>query len=339
MSKKTGGAHNKSMHKAGRQSERAARTGSTISDAQRSPASGAAKGGIVVLLTETPAHAGTGIANGVIDLPIQREPHTAWPCFEAAGVKGAMRALAESKVANGGADPAVTAVFGSDKNGDYAGSLAIGSASILLLPVRSGTTHFKWVTCPAVLARHAQACARVGVRYAASDWSPVVSGDEALSVTASPAGAFLEEFHFSVSDVRSGVTLPSLIVSLAKFSGIPAPDLEKRLLIVHDDRFRWFAEHATPKAAHIKLTEAKAVDGGALWYEETLAPDTLLALTLEGSQPQQPRPAAATGVPSSACEVYAYAKALFMPRPYLRVGGNETLAMGHCRVVVTDGGQ
>jgi CRISPR-associated protein Cmr4 len=47
------------------------------------------------LFTETSLHAGAGQALGVIDLPIQREAHTAWPCVFGSAVKGALRARAE----------------------------------------------------------------------------------------------------------------------------------------------------------------------------------------------------------------------------------------------------
>ena len=52
---------------------------------------------ILGLLAETSIHAGTGQTVGAIDLPIQREKHTNWPCIYGSAMKGALRAQAESR--------------------------------------------------------------------------------------------------------------------------------------------------------------------------------------------------------------------------------------------------
>src|SRR5690606_18302582 len=44
---------------------------------------------LLLLCTETPLHAGTGQSVAGIDLPIQREVHTQWPCVYGSAVKGA----------------------------------------------------------------------------------------------------------------------------------------------------------------------------------------------------------------------------------------------------------
>ncbi|MBN2887102.1 MAG: type III-B CRISPR module RAMP protein Cmr4, partial [Chromatiaceae bacterium] len=86
------------------------------------------------LLAETAIHAGAGQNAGVIDLPIQREAHTAWPVVFGSAVKGALRALAEERQA-----PWLKAVFGPETNNasEHAGALLVGDARLLLLPVRS----------------------------------------------------------------------------------------------------------------------------------------------------------------------------------------------------------
>ena len=109
-------------------------------------------------------------------------------------------------------------------------------------------------------------------------------------------------------------------------------ELLARLVVVNDDRFRWFAEHATPKAAHVALNnDTKTNSGGALWYEETLAPDTVLYVPLTAEVSRNP-----TGATMPALDVLAVATHRFEnpERPYLRVGGNETLGMGWCHVHV-----
>ena len=58
-------------------------------------------------------------------------------------------------------------------------------------------------------------------------------------------------------------------------------ELTKRLVLVSDVMFSHLVQAATPVNAHIALDSAtKTVTGGALWYEETLPPETLLYVPL-----------------------------------------------------------
>src|ERR1035438_9476911 len=108
------------------------------------------KTAILGLHAETSIHAGAGSALDVIDLPIQREAHNNWPCIYGSSVKGALRAAATTAKI-----PQVELVFGpaNTSSDGFAGALLVGDARLLLLPVRSLTSHFKWITCPAVLQR------------------------------------------------------------------------------------------------------------------------------------------------------------------------------------------
>ena len=107
------------------------------------------------LWAETSIHAGAGSSVAGVDLPIQREAHNGWPCVFGSAVKGALRAKAEEKW--GKDNDSVRLVFGSDYETDttsgHAGALLVGDARLLLMPIRSLTGHFKWVTCPDLLKR------------------------------------------------------------------------------------------------------------------------------------------------------------------------------------------
>ena len=303
---------------------------------------GPVRSGVFCLRAETPLHAGAGTGSGTIDLPVQREAHTDWPYLAASGLKSAMRDAARvaltAQPASGtpeeiaAAEEVITdkinSVFGSDTNGDKPGSVAIGEASILLLPVRSLTGHFKWVTAPAVLERHLAMCARVGVKCLFSSIPKIGDENGAAQMMHATHGVFLEEFHFSVAPAPG---LDPICEHLAAISGIAPAALRQRLVLVHDDRFAHFAKYATPKAAHVKLTPQKTVAFGP-WYEETLAPDTVLALPVQGLPSSPPADQRSAGVS------YKFLREWFsVPnRPYLRVGGNETLGMGWCKVNVTD---
>ncbi|MEK8021454.1 MAG: type III-B CRISPR module RAMP protein Cmr4 [Candidatus Parabeggiatoa sp.] len=236
---------------------------------------------ILGLLTETSLHAGVGQTVGVIDLPIQREAHTNWPFVYGSSVKGSMRTLAESKWST--ELDKVKSLFGPEmahgESQTQAGGLAIGDARLLFLPVRSLTSHFKWVTCPDLLRRYQADCRRLGMPETFT--IPEISEKETALVSTQhdlDFGLFLEEFRFTG---QPHADLDELITRLAPLMGREDAKkaLEKQLVIVNDDLFRHITDYATPLNAHIQLNnETKASDN--LWYEETLPSDTLLYVTL-----------------------------------------------------------
>lgn len=280
------------------------------------------------LTAETSLHAGTGRRTGVIDLPIMREAHTHWPCVYGSAVKGALRAHAQRhhSVADW-----ITDVFGPDTNNahEHAGALMVGDARLLLLPVRSLSSHFKWVTCPALLRRAAADARRLEVNDAV-EFSGALPKDEEIVLPQERAAdrqVFLEEFSFK------GVhrDLSALIGWLARFGRDPedfAERLRAQLAIVSDDMFAHLASFATPVTPHIAIKhDRKVVKSGALWYEETLPPETVLYVTLAATNSRR------AGAQASAEAVLGHALTLFPEaRPYLQLGGNETVGMGWCRI-------
>ena len=282
------------------------------------------------LFTETSLHAGAGQALGVIDLPIQREAHTAWPCVFGSAVKGALRARAET-----GQDgekrllaDEVNLIFGQadfapGQSSEYAGALSVGDARLLLLPVRSLTTHFRWATCPAALQRFQRDVERLGIAGLDAFETPGVEGETALVAEAVNGGhLFLEEYRFEAK----AMDLSAIVAALAKLMPDGLGDaLKKQLAIVADDHFRHLAEHATPVNAHVRL-DKKTVAKGALWYEETLPPETLLYVGLNAVKARKP------GSELTADAVMQRLReALFGEHQYLQLGGNETVGMGWCR--------
>ena len=43
---------------------------------------------MAMIVAHTPIHAGSGSETGIVDLPIQRERHTAYPKIEGSSMKG-----------------------------------------------------------------------------------------------------------------------------------------------------------------------------------------------------------------------------------------------------------
>lgn len=299
---------------------------------------------ILGLLTETSLHAGIGQMVGVIDLPIQRESHTGWPCVYGSAVKGAMRTLAEDRVRaektenhkNGeqnGKNHWVEEVFGPEMTSasEYAGALAVGDARLLLLPVRSLTSHFKWVTCPALLRRLQADYRRLQLTTQFPEIPIPPNKDTALVATEhdTDLGLFLEEFRFIPQTSKQ---LNDVIQTIAPLMGRndAVAALTKQLTLVDDDTFSHLARYTTPVNAHIAIdNKTKIVKPGALWYEETLPPDTLLYVALIAQSVRK------AGIDKSAEKVIEHIQELFNKNhPYLQLGGNETVGMGWCKVTI-----
>lgn len=279
------------------------------------------------LLAETSLHAGAGQSAGVIDLPIQREAHTGWPVVFGSGVKGALRAKAE-----GSHKDWITAVFGPDtKNAsDNAGALLVGDARLLLLPVRSLTSHYRWVTCPALLRRFHADRERLGLANGFP--VPELAADSTTAQVCEAGGRplFLEEFRFE----KETADLGRLIAALAALLPVPQAEarLREQLAIVGDDLFAHLSRYATPVNAHVRLINAtKTVDQGALWYEETLPPDTLLYVALAAQRSR------VRGCDKTAADILAHVTQELFEKPYLQLGGNETVGMGWCKVACAGG--
>lgn len=293
---------------------------------------------ILGLYAQTSIHAGTGQDSGIIKLPIQREGHNGYPCVFGSAMKGALRAQAE--ISYGENDDKVTLTFGPASNGesanDHAGAVMISDARILLMPIRSLTSQFKWVTCPAVLIRYQQDASRFGID--ASFKIPVVpdpKGDEeavALVVkNGNEDSLFLEEYRFNTNEDD----LSEIITELEKLMSSKADiqeNLQKQLVIVSDDMFSHICQHATPVNAHIAIdSDTKVVKPGALWYEETLPPETLLYVGVSANASRH------KDKKQTANEILDNITGLFTETPWVQIGGNETVGMGWCAVKTQKG--
>lgn len=288
---------------------------------------------IVGLTCETPMHAGGGSKEEVIDLPIQKEAHSNWPCVYGSSMKGALRARAETQVNM--STNLIAQAFGPDtlNASEHAGALLISDARLLLLPVRSLTSHFKLVTCPALLTRLVSDLARTGNATRLD----VPALEDAMAIGLDCQGRseiYLEEFRFGLSDWSQADGWLDLILSLvASVPGISRDtqkaELQKQLVVVDNDSFRHLCQAALPVLPHIAIdSETKTVRNGALWYEENLPAETVL-YTVLGCQPSRKQNHAATGG-----DLLRDVVGQLFNHPYIQIGGNETTGMGWCRVAL-----
>lgn len=287
------------------------------------------KNALLGLWAEASIHAGAGSSVDGVDLPIQREGHSAWPCVFGSSVKGALRTKTEDKL--GKDNPSIAFVFGpdstSDKASEHAGALLVSDAKLLLLPVRSLTSHFKWVTCPALLQRLQRDVTRLGLGLqVGADFA--LEKSEAVVAKPEESGLFLEEYRFTTRTED----LTVLIKAIHQLTGIALTDLTEQLAIVSNDQFSYLAKYATPVTPHIAIdNDRKTVKPGALWYEETLPPETVLYFALSAHRSR----AKDSDMPASAI-LNCITQDLFGASPYLQLGGNETVGMGWCKVTVLE---
>lgn len=265
---------------------------------------------ILGLLAETSIHPGAGQSAGFVDLPVAREAATDYPVIVGSSMKGALRDRArEAKLED------IDTVFGKQENG---GTLLVSDARLILLPVRSLKSQYKWVTCPHLIERLMRDQARNG-RSSLCESTHASESRATLDSHqyhgANDGDLFLEERQFShAGDLPHGL-VDSLRPLIAHEP--TANRLEKQVVVISDDDFVWFARYGlSVNARNVQDKETKTSNN--LWYEETIPPDSLFYLLL-----------AQRGV--GALDA---AESLFKRRPYLQVGGNETVGHGWFAVAV-----
>lgn len=302
---------------------------------------------MMFIYVETPLHAGAGSGVEAIDLPIQRERITGFPMVQAPGIKGALR----SEVKDKGATDVIKAVFGADAGDNtlHAGAFSPGDARLLLFPVRSLKGVFVWTTCLEALQRWRREALAAGFAKPPDlpaaeppDSQCYVSGDAAVlpAEGSTPATVVLEEFAFTKADDETGRTA-SLATWLAN-NALPAgaefewwrQGLHERLVILRNDDFRDFTQHATEVLTRIRLVaDTKTVAKGALWTEEHLPPESLLYAPARATRLRQDKAdkvaslAGETAAAEAANVLDWVSNADNIPHRF-QLGGDETVGRG-----------
>lgn len=273
---------------------------------------------MIGLYAETSIHAGAGTSTGVVDMPIMREAHTGYPCIFGSAMKGAFRSYVETQITD---KDKIRNIFGSEANEQtaWAGALMMGDARLLLLPVRSLTSHFRWVTCPAILKRLQNDLNRLNINKTLQIPN-INSDDQCLTSKGNEKNLYLEEYNYQVAQLQNS---QEIIKILSLFAPISDEDLEKQLTIVSDNQFSHLSQMATAITPHIAIeSESKTVKAGALWYEETLPSDTIMYtfMSTENTRNKDGE--------YSAEKIQQDLQEILKKTPYLQVGGNETVGMG-----------
>jgi CRISPR-associated protein Cmr4 len=271
---------------------------------------------IMGMLAETALHPGTGQDTGVIDLPVSREKITEYPVIVGSSLKGALKDCAEQHKQNRQANLELERLFGNPKQ---AGAIVVTDGRLLLLPVRSLNSHYKWVTCPYLLERYQRDCDLAGVPVTPiSQELPVLKAAEAAA--AGKGRLYLEDIHFDIITFDPA-SLAAILAPLVKHHSVKAR-LAHDLVVVNDHEFNYFAKYALAINARNELDDNKISRN--LWYEETIPPDTLFYSLLLARPGEE--------------KTLASLVNMFELHPYLQVGGNETVGQGWCVVHCIPGG-
>ena len=266
---------------------------------------------ILGLLAETSVHPGAGQDTGFVDLPVAREAATDYPVVVGSSFKGALLDRARSECWE---EKVRDRVFGQQEN---AGSLLVSDVRIVLLPVRSLVSHYKWITCPHLLERLRRDLSRADFE---GEPLPVPDVAKGQFLGAGDGPLFLEERQFA-----KGGELPSSVTDLLGRL-VPHAETRKRLaqqvVILHNDDFAWFARFGLAVNARNSLDKEKKTSQN-LWYEECIPPDSLFYALL-----------ADRNGGAALEEVHK----MFKERPYIQVGGNETIGQGWLAVQPLKGG-
>lgn len=299
--------------------------------------------GVLGLYTETSLHCGSESALGYVDLPIQRERHTAYPLIPGSTLKGILRdecsALptldrrAVDRIFGVGTSPTQDGATASMDG--RPGTVSFGDGILVAFPVRSSEAPFHWVTCPFALQRAFR------LLHTRLPDLPLVEPGKALALQAGEL--LLEDILVERSAhpdlfARSGDSLTPALLAL-----LPADDrgfgyireiFPKRLVVLSDEEFKEMVEVGTDVVTRIKLNargttttiersdleehEEHWTDDerqGNLFVEELVPPEALFVAPLRA--PDTPQDLL-TG---------------FAGMPIIRLGGDETIGRGVTHLV------
>lgn len=293
------------------------------------------KSGLMFIHAMSPLHAGTGESFGAVDLAIAREKATGMPFVPGSSLKGVLRD--RHNEAKGEAE--TIKLFGPPprEDGGHAGSLHFGDARLVAMPVRSVAGTFAYVTSPYLLARLADDAKLCGVDLKFPKEGPAnskecwVADDSALVMQLGGQNKVVfEDLDF---DVVKQNQLSELAKGLKKIDGTSTQswaNLEQRLCLVHDDVMSFLVEQATEVRTRIRLDDdSKTVAQGALWSEEMLPAESVLAALILA---QPPKAAGLNG--DQALDALLDKKAAT-----IQLGGKASVGLGVCRLnMVRQGG-
>jgi len=277
----------------------------------------------------SPLHAGTGQGIGVIDLPIAREKATGLPFLPGSSVKGSLRDVCPENLR--------VSLFGPDKkNGDlHAGSVQFSDQRLLLLPVRSLSGTFAWVTSPYILSRFVRDARDANANSLAKAVHTPASNtttQECFVIEGSKlelgGKVYLEDLDLAVNSDKVKAREWANVFAGEIFTGDWQGFFKERFCIVPDDVLNFLLDTATEITARISIDEnTKTAEEGQLWYEEALPCETVLFGMVLAVRIGK--------VNLSPDDALKYIKDDLIKTP-IQFGGKATVGRGLCRLILSN---
>jgi CRISPR-associated protein Cmr4 len=279
---------------------------------------------LLYLYAESPVHTGAAGSLDVLDLPVQREAATGYPVIWGQSLKGALRQAAGDA---GWREGQVAEVFGSvikeagADSGTTPGTLAVGDAQFVAMPVPTLRRTFAWLTSQIALGRLAR---KYKTLSRDAPVTPTVREDAGICASQAWSqsdkevlGPVLVQFGRPFSEQLAAWAdriAADALSSDAAFAPFAAK-LREDLVLVGADIAPVLLRECTEQAVRIQLHEdSKTVKEGP-FYSEYLPAETIMAasLTLRG-----------TGDNAANRD----ALRALLHENLLQVGGDETLGKG-----------
>lgn len=286
---------------------------------------------IFTLRALSPLHCGIGQGLNDIDLPTARNSVTGHPIVPGSSLKGVLKDHFRNKE---GIDTAiVTTVFGKDESGtdNFASAVAVGDCNLVALPVRSFFGTYCYLASPTTL------------RILKSHFERCNSGDSLPSLPSISRDPNTENYHIIITKNsllkgnENTILLEELDLLVEKETSIADKwatvigelffeDSEQqnmfkqRFAIADDNALNFLCTSALPVDAHIAIDESTGtVKPGALWYEETVPMETLMAGIVGMDKPHNP---------DCRCDMESM-MGLFGTEPlFIQIGGKSTTGKG-----------
>lgn len=240
------------------------------------------------LHTLTPTHAGVGRGVGYIDLPIDRDAVTNWPLIRGSSFKGVWADHFGATENKRESDRLLKVAFGyqpKDGTEGNSGSLIPTDARLVCLPVRSFRGTFAWCTSSLALRMLRRTLELADLTNLPK--VPDTSEEQNVLLPDGPgAMALVENKRVYLEDLDFTAVPSAETREWAKqIAGWVFPDdtawqgeFKKRFAVLPDVVFDFLTETGTEVHTRVRISEnTKTVESGALWTEESLPAETILA--------------------------------------------------------------
>lgn len=292
---------------------------------------------LLLIQALSPIHCGTGQAISGIDLPIAREKPTGIPLIPGSSIKGVLRAQPGGYEPSGDrprAKPVHITAFGpeTENASEHAGAIQFGDAHLLFLPIRSVRGTFSWVTSPYLFKRFARDVKERGLSLKVpslqgmADKEALVTSKRLVVKVQTQERVVFEDFDFQARHLEELATFARLFGE--QFFGKDSKDevahFAERVCVVGDDVMRVLARVGMEIVARNRISnDTKTVEKGALWTEEALPVESILAGLL-----------VATPVRRDFSEAALVDHVKGLCRGAIQLGGKASIGRGVCKVEV-----